>query len=248
MNAAATPSNAFTAHLLASDKREWSITVAGVPFVLVRTEPTARDIWLDTRATERVDTWTLFVLTTDGEREQVAREQGMWMTPDPSGRRPTVAQHTAFRLARCMEAAAIFAEGLTRLTVMMDNLVGNVADTAPVKVLKLRNAAAMALRTRRVLSQDNGMIVSVVAGDAVLIVAKQHPGGWNELTYRVGDRAVHGSFNLVYTGTITSISPKTITVTDRNRTKRMSHDRFVGRNTQTMDSIDSRNADTMMSI
>lgn len=35
-----------------------------------------------------------------------------------------------------------------------------------------------------------------------------------DLTFRVGDRAVYGSYNLVYTGTITAIGKQTVTITE----------------------------------
>jgi len=36
----------------------------------------------------------------------------------------------------------------------------------------------------------------------------------HDITFKVGDRAVYGSYNLTYTGTITSIAAKTVTVTE----------------------------------
>lgn len=244
---AAAPS--FTAHLLASDKREWSINVAGIPFVIVRSTPevSSEPTWYHAgRVVETWDTWTLFVVTTDGAREQVALRNGMIVTrkaSEPS----TVISHAKHSLTHMLEAARHYVEALARLTVMTDALMGNVADNAPLKIRKLRQAAVTELSKRRVLVRDEGRTVSLVCGDAVLVVSKQHRGEWNELTYRVGDRAVHGSYNLVYTGEITSISAKTITVAERHgsKTHRMAHARFVGRNTQKMEVHDKRNSEWM---
>lgn len=244
MNAAAT---GFTAHLLSTDKREWSITVGGTAFAIVRTEPGAGPSWLvnPSKPVEVVDTWTLFVVADNGERIEVTRETGMRMNADPSGKRPSVATHTAHRIGRLMTAARIHADAITRLAVMLDKLMSeDDLSNAPSKARRLREAAAVALRFHRVIIGRNGSAYALVAGDAVLVVV---PQGWAELTYRVGDRAVHGSYNIAYTGTITSISPKTITVVDRhgNKTKRMTHEQFVEYNDQPIGDVDKRNSDWM---
>lgn len=44
----------------------------------------------------------------------------------------------------------------------------------------------------------------------------------HDITFKVGDRAVHGAYNLVYTGVIVSIGAKTVTVEDGGERKRMS--------------------------
>ena len=248
MNAATQPvATAFTSHLLTSDKREWSITVDGLRFALVRSEPEARATgWLfnPSKPSEVVNTWTLFVLADNGERVEVSCETGMHMNVDTSGKRPSVAEHTACRLDRLMKAARIYAEAHARLSVMLDKLMADDdLRNAPKKVRTLREAAAVALRFHRVLIGRNGSAFSVVAGDAVLIVV---PHDWHELTYRVGDTAVYDSYNLIYTGEITSISPKTITVrkSHSTRTSRMTHDKFVNYNDQPIEEVFARNAET----
>jgi len=73
----------------------------------------------------------------------------------------------------------------------------------------------------------------------------------HDITFKVGDRAVYGSYNLVYTGTITSIGAKTVTVTEDNGCKvhRMSVYDFNFRNCHyDGEAIAKRNFDTMMYI
>ncbi len=246
MNAVAQVPATFADHLLASDKREWSIARGGVSFVLVRTEPEHRNFYtnLGTLAVEVVNTWTLFVVADNGERVEVSREIGMYMSIDPTGKRPTVAQHTAMRLERLMKAASVYVEAMTRLTVILEKLMteDDLRKATP-KARKLREAAALALRFHRVLIARNGYAFSLVAGDAVLVVV---PDGWHELTYRVGDEAVYDSYNLSYIGEITSISPKTITVQKKHstRTTRMTHEKFVNYNDQPIEVVHARNAET----
>jgi hypothetical protein len=248
MNAATQPASAFTSHLLASAKTEWSINVDGTPFVLVRTEPDTRPSWLvnPSKPVEVVNTWTLFVLADNGERVEVAHESGMRMNVDPTDGRPSVAEHTAYRLARLTAAARNHVEGMAHLAMMLDDLMANAESNAP-KVRKIRDAAALALRFHRVIKQRDS-VLALVAGEAVLIVSKnERSGEWTQLAYRINDRAAHGSYNLVYTGTITSISPKTITVIDRHgqTTKRMTHENFVRYNDQPIEAADKRNAEWM---
>ncbi len=54
-----------------------------------------------------------------------------------------------------------------------------------------------------------------------------------DLTFRVGDTAVYGSYNLTYTGRITSIGPKTVTVQHYEGSRevtRLSLVKFISRN------------------
>jgi hypothetical protein len=246
MNAAieSTRTNAFASHLLASDKREWTIKVDGVSFVLVRETPERKSVLAHpSLLVDCVDHWTLFVVNDNAERIEVTRESGMWMTADRTGKRPTVAQHTAFRLDRLMKAARVHVEAIARLTVMLESLMNeNDLSKAALKTRKLREDAALALRFHRVLVGRNGYTYSLVAGDAVLIVV---PNGWHELTYRVGDTVVHSSYNISYFGEITSISPKTITVLKNNSThsSRMTHEKFVQYNDEPIDAAFKRNSE-----
>ncbi len=57
-----------------------------------------------------------------------------------------------------------------------------------------------------------------------------------DVTFKIGDQAEYDSYNLSYYGTITSISAKTVTITERhlNNGKKKSHrlslDKFASRN------------------
>jgi hypothetical protein len=70
------------------------------------------------------------------------------------------------------------------------------------------------------------------------------------LEFNVGDSAVYGSYNLVYTGTITAIGEKTITITERTGTvHRLSIYEFNWRNNDfDADEIFRANSETMMCI
>lgn len=53
----------------------------------------------------------------------------------------------------------------------------------------------------------------------------------HDLTFAVGDTAIHGSYNLVYTGKIVKITAKTVTIQEGNdRPKRLSIAEFGRRN------------------
>lgn len=71
-------------------------------------------------------------------------------------------------------------------------------------------------------------------------------------TFVIGDEVVYGSYNLIYTGKITRIGPKTITVKHyehTDTTSRMKVSEFVWRNWDfNAEEIQSRNSDTMMRI
>ena len=77
----------------------------------------------------------------------------------------------------------------------------------------------------------------VVVGKSVRIygVDANNANGaqWFDLTFNVGDEAVYGSYNLVYTGAIVSITAKTVTIdasgTGEN-TKRLRLADFLARN------------------
>lgn len=68
--------------------------------------------------------------------------------------------------------------------------------------------------------------------------------------FRIGDTAVYGSYNLVYTGTITAIGPKTVTITDKfDGVTRLSIYDFNWRNNDfDADRISKHNHETMMVI
>jgi hypothetical protein len=51
-----------------------------------------------------------------------------------------------------------------------------------------------------------------------------------DLTFKVGDRAEHGSYNLIYTGEILAIGKKTVTIDDHGRKKRLDIYKFASMN------------------
>lgn len=245
MSSQAQPSAAFASHLTASDKREWMLTIEGISFALVRSEHATGPNWLvdERKPIETVDDWALYVLAEDGERVQIGREGGFRANVDPTGSRPSSAQHTKMRMQSLLARARSYAEGAQRLAVMFDQLMAE-SPARTKKARKIEAAALLALRYHRLII--HGGAVALVTGDAVLVAAKHHSRDeWTELTYRVGDEAVHGAYNLVYIGTIESISPKTIKVIDRHggKVRRMRHDEFVRYNNRPIDVAHRRNAE-----
>lgn len=71
-----------------------------------------------------------------------------------------------------------------------------------------------------------------------------------DLTFRVGDSAVYGSYNYIYTGEITSIGEKTVTIQEEGgKAHRLSIYEFCSRNWSfDAERIADRNFDTMMTI
>lgn len=65
-----------------------------------------------------------------------------------------------------------------------------------------------------------------------------------DTTFRIGDCAVYGGFNMTYTGTVTAIGKTTVTVKDAWTTKRMDLHRFSAWNEFfDLDAINKRNSE-----
>lgn len=242
--------------------QEHTFTIDGMQFIVTRETPSNMTAMTTrNRIAEVVYSWSLFVVTTDeaAERVEITTSAGMWISRRPE-EAPRIESFNRHALERMVNSAKIYAEGVARLSVMLDKLMSedDLRNATP-KARKLRAVGAMALRHGRVCAPPHyhGNIVSLIAGDAVLVVSRdwypanpdtgaaEHTTAYHELVYRVGDRAVHGAYNLVYTGVITSISPKTITVVDGDETKRLSHEVFARRNNRPIADADKRNASWM---
>ena len=78
-----------------------------------------------------------------------------------------------------------------------------------------------------------GFQAEVIPGQSVRIFGTQHnrvaPIDF-DITFAVGDVAVRDSYNLVYTGIIAAIGPKTVTITDHDRTYKLDLHTFANRN------------------
>lgn len=78
-----------------------------------------------------------------------------------------------------------------------------------------------------------GFQAEVIPGQSVRLFGTQHnrvsPLDF-DITFKVGDVAVQDSFNLVYTGTITAIGPKTVTITTWDRVHKLDLYTFATRN------------------
>jgi hypothetical protein len=100
---------------------------------------------------------------------------------------------------------------------------------------KLATPVVVALVHRKYGPARHGLAAHVVAGQSILLVGEERAGyrsvfnpssGRHEVTtapqpiartFRVGDEAEYGSHNLVYTGTITAITTKTVTIVEDDR-------------------------------
>jgi hypothetical protein len=70
-----------------------------------------------------------------------------------------------------------------------------------------------------------------------------------DLTFKIGDIAVYGGYNLTYTGTIVGIGEKTVRIEDCGRVKALRFDDFAFWNRDfDAERIAQENADTMMRI
>lgn len=109
---------------------------------------------------------------------------------------------------------------------------------APLFVATLAGVSGTAARI--VPGVEIELVTLVAAGRRYVKDALTGRMGPNEAftirkTFRVGDTAVVGSYNLTYTGTIRSITEKTVTVVEHEgssmeKVYRMSLARFAGRN------------------
>lgn len=237
--------------LLAADKRRWVVTHEGLQFEIERSAPTYHTgVGRRDDVEVVIDTWTVAVIVEREnyiERRPIHHDGGMVYTmretSEPGGSASHAAAVHAMRcLEKCREAIKIYAEGYQRLSVMVDaELARKYSHKLNAKARKIQRDAVYALRYHD-LVQDRRTL-GLVVGETVLIVTRSYNADeWTELTYRVGDRAVWGSYNLAYIGTITSISPKTITVVDLGKTKRMNHGKFISYNDSPIARADARNA------
>ena len=78
-----------------------------------------------------------------------------------------------------------------------------------------------------------GFQAEVIPGQSVRLFGTQHnrvaPLDF-DITFAVGDIAVRDSYNLVYTGIISAIGPKTVTILDHDRTYKLDLYTFANRN------------------
>ena len=91
---------------------------------------------------------------------------------------------------------------------------------------------------------------ATVANGAIRIRKLDGHGAPSEpRTFRVGDTAIVGSYNLTYLGKITHIGPKTVTVAGIHQTRRFDHGRFAaGHWNFTLASVLDNNATTLQHI
>ena len=98
--------------------------------------------------------------------------------------------------------------------------------------------------TTQVFNTDT---VNVISGKSITVTREGH----NPTTFKIGDQAEYGSYNLSYYGAIKSITEKTVTIVPRfgGGSRRLKLDTFAWRNYNfDLDRTIAENADTMMYI
>lgn len=98
----------------------------------------------------------------------------------------------------------------------------------------------------------DGAHADVTPGKSIRLYGIEDYKGPYDITFNVGDEAIHGSYNFVYTGKILKIGPKTVTVDAGDigsKPKRLTVYNFSGRNRgYDADAIAARNARTSLEI
>ena len=98
---------------------------------------------------------------------------------------------------------------------------------------------------------EEGAKAVIVPGESIRLFGERN-GESYDLTFKVGDTAEYGSYNLSYLGPIIAITAKTVTVdkgSTGGRVKRLSLHEFNWRNRDfDLEEIRKRNAETMMCI
>ena len=88
---------------------------------------------------------------------------------------------------------------------------------------------------------------------SIQLVSKSKDKNW-DLTFKIGDKAEYGSYNLHYIGTIVAIGPKTVTIaaypgTYNERKHQLKLSQFAWRNYKfNLEELQARNAETRMSL
>jgi ribosomal protein L28 len=246
--------SSFLSHALTSNKREWSMKIQGWTIVLTRSEPTKGSF--DRHDDVAVDSWTAEIVSPyNATRFMVTHVPGLWAMSEKSRAMqaarghtsiPSAADHTRIRFTSIVEKAKQYVEALARLTVMVEKARDALPVDASKKTRKQFDAAGLALMSGQVVTNGRDS-ACIVAGETVFVVACGPKNEWRELVYTVGDEAVHGSYNLAYIGTITSVSPKTIKIVDRHggRAKMLTHAQFMNYNDRPIAAAHKRNAEWM---
>lgn len=88
------------------------------------------------------------------------------------------------------------------------------------------------------VSFDNGRNADIIPGKAIRIYGNEP--GYREprpfdITFKIGDEAIRGSYNFIYTGAIKSITAKTVTIVEyegsySERRRRFKIDQFISLN------------------
>ncbi|MCU7800451.1 MAG: hypothetical protein KZQ70_09950 [gamma proteobacterium symbiont of Lucinoma myriamae] len=83
--------------------------------------------------------------------------------------------------------------------------------------------------THTCTDDSNLFQADIIIGQSIRIYGKTYQEEF-DLTFKLGDQCVHGSYNLIYTGEIVSIGKKTVTIEDGNTKTRLNLYDFCRRN------------------
>jgi hypothetical protein len=156
------------------------------------------------------------------------------------------------------ELAALRAENLKLKSTNVVELAEVRKEKTPkaAKVIEVRDIQGRSRKSHGTTYEgpvSKGQNADIIKGESIRLFGTEtnHVNGpvTYERTFKVGDTAVHGSYNLVYTGTITAIGAKTVSIDDNGLTKRLDLYSFNFYNKMLdLDDVKRRNDDTMMCI
>lgn len=226
------------------DANTFALSVAAITVEITRTAVEITDAY-DLRSLSLglggvTSTWTASIVTPTGERREVARRGGGFVSP-----RSIHSAESVDRIAlnSVIEAASWHVEAINRLTVMVERAMSSLSPKASKKTRTLMEAGALKLANYEVGGGNDALIV--VAGETAFVVSRNGTGKQiSERTYSVGDRAVHSGYNLAYIGEIVSISAKTIKIQDKGeRGHVLKHSDFAFWNRSPIEDSYKRNAE-----
>jgi hypothetical protein len=113
-------------------------------------------------------------------------------------------------------------------------------------------AKGRTFRGHKYPDQDSGVVAHIERNQSIHMVGRYNNQNV-DITFKLGDTAEYGSYNLHYLGTIEKITDKGVTILPRyernGKTKRLSLNEFMWRNHNfNLAEIEARNAETSMCI
>jgi len=103
-----------------------------------------------------------------------------------------------------------------------------------VRYDEIRSKDRMHLGRKREVEMLRGAKAQIAVGKSIRIFGTEHNHRLSpisyDLTFKIGDEAVYGGRNIKYTGRITKIGPKTVTIADDHQVKQLDLYAFIEKN------------------